>query len=186
MRRNLNLVAVLVVAALAAGCAQDAPTAVEAFDSAGFSKGKSEQTPGGMNQQLAALRAATARFHSAKQALKARYQPDTHCVAVPGLGGMGYHWVNPSLIDPVFDPSQPEVLLYAEDRHGKLKLVAVEYIVINTGQARPSFGGHAFDVGGTPISAPHWSLHVWLYEDNPNGIFAPFNPDVSCTSGAEH
>jgi hypothetical protein len=27
----------------------------------------------------------------------------------------------------------------------------------------------------------HWSLHVWLYEDNPNGVFTPFNPNVSCS-----
>ena len=27
---------------------------------------------------------------------------------------------------------------------------------------------------------PHYDRHVWLYRDNPNGIFAPFNPAVSC------
>jgi hypothetical protein len=27
---------------------------------------------------------------------------------------------------------------------------------------------------------PHYELHMWLYRDNPNGLFAPFNPDVSC------
>ena len=28
-----------------------------------------------------------------------------------------------------------------------------------------------------------WSLHAWIYKDNPtvpDGMFAPFNPDVSC------
>jgi hypothetical protein len=72
------------------------------------------------------------------------------------------------------------VVLYATGPGGNLRLVAVEYIVINQGQARPSFGGHLFDVGGTPIPAPHWSLHVWLHEDNSNGIFTPFNPSISC------
>jgi hypothetical protein len=43
-------------------------------------------------------------------------------------------------------------------------LVAVEYIVIDVGQPAPT----------------HWSLHVWLWKDNPNGLFAAFNPDVSC------
>lgn len=190
MRRNLNLTAVLLVTAFAAGCAQDAPTAVDASDSALFSNGKSDQTRTGMDQQLAAVRAATARFHSTTQALKAGYQPNTHCVAVPGLGGMGYHWVNPSLIDPFFEPLQPEAVLYAPDRNGNLKLVAVEYVVINTGQARPHFGGHAFDVNGVPplqqAGIAHWSLHVWLWKDNPSGMFAPFNPKVSCTSEAAH
>jgi hypothetical protein len=22
--------------------------------------------------------------------------------------------------------------------------------------------------------------HVWVYRDNPNGVFAPFNPAVTC------
>jgi hypothetical protein len=28
---------------------------------------------------------------------------------------------------------------------------------------------------------PHFDRHVWIYRDNPNGVFAPFNPAVSCT-----
>ena len=27
---------------------------------------------------------------------------------------------------------------------------------------------------------PHFDRHVWIYRDNPNGVFAPFNPNVSC------
>jgi len=29
---------------------------------------------------------------------------------------------------------------------------------------------------------PHYDLHVWLFRDNPNGQFAPFNPNVSCAA----
>ena len=56
----------------------------------------------------------------------------------------------------------------------------VEYIVIDVGQPAPTFGGQPFDVGGTPVPVPHWSLHVWLHKDNPAGLFKPFNPTVSC------
>jgi hypothetical protein len=28
--------------------------------------------------------------------------------------------------------------------------------------------------------APHFDRHVWIYRDNPNGVFAQFNPAVSC------
>jgi hypothetical protein len=129
---------------------------------------------------VAAVRAATARYHSTVVAEKGGYVPDPHCVALPGVGGMGHHWVNGSLVDPVFDPTKPEVVLYAPDKHGRLRLIAVEYIVINTGQTAPTFEGHVFDVGGTPVPASHWSLHVWLYEPNSLGLHAPFNPDVSC------
>jgi len=44
---------------------------------------------------------------------------DPFCVAVPNVGGMGHHWSNPTLVDPVFDATQPEVMLYAPDKHGK-------------------------------------------------------------------
>ena len=129
---------------------------------------------------LQSVRRATAKFHSTAQAIEAGYIPDEHCVSVPGLGGMGYHWVNPSLVDPFFDPLKPEVVLYATGQGGNLKLVALEYIVINVGQPAPMFGNQPFDVGGTPVPVPHWSLHVWLYETNPSGLFTPFNPNISC------
>jgi hypothetical protein len=27
---------------------------------------------------------------------------------------------------------------------------------------------------------PHYDRHVWIYRTNPNGVFAPFNPAVTC------
>lgn len=129
---------------------------------------------------LKSLRSATAKFHSTKQAIAAGYEADEHCVSVPGLGGMGYHWVNSSLVDPVFDPLKPEAILYATGPGGNLRLIAVEYIIVNMGQPRPKFGDRLFDLGGTPLPIPHWSLHVWVHEENPSGIFAPFNPNISC------
>jgi hypothetical protein len=133
---------------------------------------------------LAMLRQETSKFQSTSAAAAAGYQADDHCVAHPELGGMGFHWVNPDLVDPVFDPMKPEVLLYASVAGGGLELVAVEYVVIDTGQARPDFDGHPFDVGGVPpltaAGVAHWSLHVWAHRDNPAGPFTPFNPNVSC------
>ena len=31
---------------------------------------------------------------------------------------------------------------------------------------------------------PHYDLHVWLYRENPDGMLAAFNPDVSCRPDA--
>jgi hypothetical protein len=129
---------------------------------------------------LKKVQQATARFQSSEQAIKAGYVPDNHCVSVPGLGGMGYHWVKPSLVDGIFDPLQPEALLYAPGPGGKVRLVGVEYLVVNQGQERPSFGSKKMDINGSPMPFPHWALHVWAYEHNPSGLFAPFNPNVSC------
>lgn len=126
------------------------------------------------------VKKATSRFHATTQAIQAGYIPDDECVSVPGLGGMGIHWVNPNLVDGVFDPLKPEAVLYAPGPDGNLRLVALEYVVLNTGQAAPVFGSQPFDVNGVPGLPPHWSLHVWLYEDNPSGSFAPFNPNIRC------
>lgn len=27
---------------------------------------------------------------------------------------------------------------------------------------------------------PHYELHVWVHRDNPQGLFAEFNPGVTC------
>ena len=132
------------------------------------------------DELLREVKKATARFNSTTQAARAGYEVMGHCVYNPEMGGMGYHWVNGALVDPVFNPLQPEALLYEPDKNGNLKLVGVEYIVINVGQDQPYFGDHPFDVGGTPTPVDHWSLHVWLYKNNPNGVFSPFNPNVTC------
>lgn len=141
---------------------------------------KKENAPSTLDELLKSVRQATSRFHSTTQAIKAEYEPDEHCVSVPGLGGMGYHWVNLDLVDPIFDPLKPEAVLYATGPDGNLKLVALEYIVIDVKQPRPMFADKLFDIGGTPIPADHYSLHVWLYEENPSGLFAPFNPNITC------
>jgi hypothetical protein len=157
-----------------------AAAAVHAPTSANLDFVGQRYAQGDVKEWLQAVRRATARFHSKRQALRAGYVRNDHCVSFPGLGGMGYHWLNPSLLDDVFDPLQPEVVLYATGDDGELKLVAIEYIVLDVGQERPEFAGYLFDIGGTPLPVPHYSLHVWLYEENSNGIFAPINPNISC------
>jgi hypothetical protein len=131
------------------------------------------------------VKEATARYHSDEQATKDGYAVASPCVALPGVGGMGFHWINGALVDPVFEPLKPEAVLYGPDANGRTQLVAVEYIVINVGQPRPSFDGHLFDIGGAPIPVAHWTLHVWVHLSNPNGLFNPWNPAVVCPgSGA--
>jgi hypothetical protein len=181
MSRMSHCAPPLLLAALTAGCAE-VPTAAVPDPEPSASRAAAE--PGSpVEDWLKAVKQVTARYHSTTQAIKAGYVPDTHCVESP-FGGMGYHWGNPTLRDAEFDPLQPEVVLYAPSPSG-LKLVAVEYVVLDVGQPRPHFADHPFDIGGvmplTLAGIAHWSLHVWLYEDNPNGVFTPFNPNVSCS-----
>ena len=151
--------------------------------------------PGG---SLAAARAASAAFHDPAAALAAGYLPTEDCVAVPGLGTMGQHWVKPSLFTTKrsdLSVTRPQALLYVPTGEG-LRLVAVEYLVFAPGQqpaADPTqvdlngptlFGQHFNGLmpGHSPAMPVHWDLHVWLWAHNPAGVFAQFNPSaaISC------
>jgi hypothetical protein len=145
---------------------------------------------------LAIAKAESARFHSVEQAEKAGYgllpegAPLRECIStldpVNAPGAMGLHYVNGELLDETLDIRNPEVLVYAPDQTGKLKLAALEYVIFEdawSGSGDPTLFGQPFDHTGFPnrydIPA-FYALHVWLWEDNPAGIFKPFNPDVAC------
>jgi hypothetical protein len=147
-----------------------------------------------LNRDLAAVRAATAPFHEVEAALAAGYVavPVEHCVAVPGVGGMGMHYINMDLVmDPAIDLTRPEVLLYEPTADGP-RLVGVEYFyAIGAPDApipvpappAPVLFGRNFDgpmLGHEPGMPPHYDLHVWVWRNNPDGMFAPYNPNVSC------
>jgi len=171
LMRRIGTTAACTTLLLVASCDQPAsPVGAEALTPAA-----SIQAARGNVSLLQSVKQATARYNSTVQAVRAGYEPTDHCV-----DEMGYHWANTALVDPVFDPLKPEVILYASGPSGKPELVAIEYVVIDVGQPRPHFGDHPFDIGGTPVPVPHWSLHVWLYKDNPDGIFTAYNPNVSC------
>ncbi len=148
----------------------------------GFSEGFDlKRGNASQNQLLAQVRRVTAKYHQVEVAIADGYLEASHCVYDEELGaGMGYHFVNQDLVDPFFDPLKPEALLYERDENGKFNLVGVEYIVIDAGQDHPHLGDHPFDVGGTPIPVPHYSLHVWVWKHNPLGMYFPYNPNVSC------
>lgn len=138
---------------------------------------------------LKAAKAAAAKFHSIEQAERAGYVLASPCVESPA-GGMGFHYESPALMaDDAIDPLQPEVLVYAAKPNGRLELVAIEYWKrdadgsLLTDGDRPSVLGQAFDgpmPGHSPVMPVHYDLHVWLYEANASGMFAPFNPAIDC------
>lgn len=139
-------------------------------------------------KMLANLRAATAKYHDIDIAVAAGYEIGSPCVSVPGLGGMGFHYVNGNLLfdEGTFDPTQPEALLYEMDKNGNMKLVGVEFIIEaeawdENNEAPPHFGHQEFDFDNAEVlDFPNYQLHVWVWRHNPNGMFTKFNPNVTC------
>lgn len=124
--------------------------------------------------QLDQARDAAARFADPADAEKAGY------VDI-GLFMPGWHYLNEKLKDDgKFDWTKPELLVYADDPcGGKRKLVAVEYAIpLSMSKRMPAgFIGKA-DQWDANQTFQLWTLHAWVYEFNPDGVFAPFNPRV--------
>ena len=162
------------------------------------------------SDDVQAVKAATARYHTFDQAKQAGYSIQGEpCVSAPPppelTGAMGIHAVNADLAqDPAIDPLHPEFLLYLPTSDG-LELVGVEYFTValaNTesgprpwfeatppplgfATSAPAVLGHQLDgpmPGHNPTMPWHYDLHVWLWADNPAGMFAPFNPSLACPS----
>lgn len=137
-----------------------------------------EQSRG--NADLNQLRLATAPFHVLERAIEAGWTEDlTGCLALPGVGGMGHHYVNWNIFfDGNVDPLQPELLVYVPTPHG-LQLGAVEYLVFDSALQGPvpELFGETFHYNP---AVQAWVLHVWLWRGNPDGLFADWNPTVSC------
>ena len=125
-------------------------------------------------------------------------------------GAMGIHFFRPDLLGITAPPSprvngngthtdfrKPSILIYEPQADGSLQLVAVENLVFAAAWRAaghtepPSFHGVRWDsMIDDPATAldeahmfePHFDRHVWIYRENPNGVFAQFNPAVSCAS----
>jgi hypothetical protein len=109
------------------------------------------------------------------------------CLEEPGTGGMGYHYVNFALVDVTVDAMQPEAMVYALGPNGQKQLGAVEYIVpAELWDATHSAGVLPILFGQQFLFDPDfglYELHVWLWQYNPAGMFAPWNPRVRCPVG---
>ena len=145
--------------------------------------------------------AATWRYHSLNAASAAGYGPFPEgaplheCISsTDGTGAMGYHWLNAAYLGTDLDVTKPQVLVYAPDRRGHLDLVALEYVVFKADwdAAHPGTMPHLFGQMFMETGSPNrydipafYALHVWLWKPNPSGLFAPFNPRVSCDPSAK-
>ena len=136
------------------------------------------------------VRNATARYIDLNVALAEGFVPATPCVSGPDTGAMGVHFVLPSRIKAgVLNAEQPEALIYEPMANGAMRLVGVEFIVLesvwapkNPGSV-PALDGNLLNY----IAAPNryglpafYEIHVWAWEENPKGSYADWNTHVTC------
>jgi hypothetical protein len=136
-------------------------------------------------KDLATLRRVTASFHTFSTASGSGWSAQiTPCMTDPnGAGGMGFHYGNGGLIDGVARVDEPELLLYEPEKNGGLRLVAVEYIIPYTFHARAAAAPRLFDQDFQRNDTFQlWGLHAWVWKENPSGMFASWNPNVTCAN----
>lgn len=134
---------------------------------------------------IARVREATERFHHSPAARAAGYDliPGLdYCFQNYGVGGMGYHYINTTLLDTTVDLLRPEAIVYAPDVSGSVQLGAVEYMVpVAAWDAEhtepPQVLGQRFHLHE---KLGMYVLHAWIWKNNPAGMFEDWNPDVAC------
>lgn len=136
---------------------------------------------------LAQVRAATAGYHDVATAEADGFVPASPCVSNPaGPGAMGVHYVDMARLATGFEPTRPEVLIYEPQDDGRMRLVGVEYVVLDAdddpaADERPVFPGgigfHAPHAGPGPVA---YTLHAYVWKHNPAGLFVDYNPRNSC------
>lgn len=135
---------------------------------------------------VARVRAATARFSALDSAVVAGYPRNVaQCYANGPSGAMGFHHVNRGYVDAQLDLDKPEILIYERYPDGRYTLNAVEFIIPFTRWPADSLAPVLL---GQPLK-PYpdlriWSVHMWIWKENPSGLFADWNPTVQCPAAA--
>jgi hypothetical protein len=153
-----------------------------------------------LSPQLDSVRTGLNKYQDPMVAVADGYLSTISCIEFPkpfaegplqvAAGGMGVHLLNMSTIGPTLDPTKPQVLIY-EPKGDKLVLVAAEWFMPMqvAGSTHPVIFGQQLNgpMEGHPPIMPaelhHYDLHVWLWKENPAGVFSPTNPAVSCPKG---
>ncbi len=142
-----------------------------------------------------AVRDATRQFLDVNVAVDAGYEPALGCVSGPDHGAMGVHFIKGSLLNGEINASTPQALIYEPLAGGRMRLVGVEFIVDaktwNDKQkqqgiqnpAPPQLYQQLFQIVPSPNRFnldTFFELHVWAWQDNPNGAFVDWNTNVNC------
>jgi len=139
---------------------------------------------------VAQVREGTSRYRGRNAAIADGYR-----ALGPDAPGMGQHWMHPGLVlAGRFDPRHPQVLAYITVQ-GQPVLAGVAFAIpTDAGDASPGLApdsawhlhGRTIDeesfiadhhhAPGTTASGTRVAvLHAWVWQENPDGVFAPDN-----------
>lgn len=177
-----NALALVATAALLAACAEEGPVAPASESQIQMQVAAEPATTIQRAEAVATLQRVTARYHDLNVALQDTFVLLHECETRPGEGPVGMVYVNFNrLLDGVIDPSSPDALVYEPaGPSGRPSLVAAEFAMpyaLWTDTEPPKFLGAEFqreDEFGV------YGLHVWIWRNNPNGLFEEANPRISC------
>jgi len=152
--------------------------------------------------QLDTVRQATEKYQDVEVALHDGYQASPE-----HFPNMGAHFVNPErMFDGVFNPAEPEFLLYIRDEAEEWGLVGTGFLLPTrlAGEDHPDafvgpldnwhvhyslcLGGRdgsrsatpqeCQEQGGTWLPSLGWMIHSYVWVDNPLGVFGMWNPNI--------
>lgn len=133
---------------------------------------------------IAEVRNMTTKFHDIAAAKAAGYskQYPPGCAESPD-GAQAFHYLNESLVDGTVELLKPELLMYEPQPNGQMQLIGVDYVVpLTSSNTPPTLLGVPF-ARNEPLGV--WALHIWSARPNPSGMFAAWNPKVSCKYAAK-
>ena len=153
----------------------------------------------GVRHDVHAARVATRHFQTPAPAIKqgfglVRDKKGIACIAMPGMGAMGVHYLLGSRLDGKIQLRKPEALVYRFARNGHLRLAALEYLVLRSdwekvhGDERPAAEAvrpHLQpDPRGQPVRAPGVLLPARLgVEAQPDGSVHDVEPEGVLPAG---
>jgi hypothetical protein len=138
------------------------------------------------------VRHATERYLELSTALADHFVAATPCVSGPDAGAMGVHFIRLDRVTQlVLDAEQPQALIYEPMANGAMRLVGVEFIVLDANWTAehpgtvPALQGNLLNYIGAPnrYGLPaFWEIHVWAWQQNPKGSYADWNTHVTCAN----
>lgn len=132
---------------------------------------------------IATARDALSDYATGRKATDAGYRNTEKCVGGDD-GSYGVAFVREERPEQL-SVEKPPILLFRVTENWSYVLLGAEWYVPEEVDEPPSLFGREFEgptAGHSPkVDQPeHYGLHAWLFRTNPEGMFARYNPSLTC------